>query len=269
VVLKMVASAFRNHVTDLLSKPTAMLSLRGESKFFFRDNNKTSDSQWTTSGASLSLSGVSSGLAHVECKKKTNWAGLSWCEPEDKCENDHAWFSSTCAPKVKVASNGWWRVDDPTLIGVVTENGLGGITAHIYCGPKRLFDDSSPGPTSTQSLEDCLTEGVKTNAKIRSSEPWKLFFPDEVVAVAVFGEVLTSSCKAETEKFSEQCSAAEADSQLDAHLLPHDKHSADGIYQGIRTGRGFPSGTPYQVVMRPEDILEASGLMERLLLSQD
>eukprot|EP00931_Biecheleriopsis_adriatica_P043097 TRINITY_DN24635_c0_g1_i1.p1 TRINITY_DN24635_c0_g1~~TRINITY_DN24635_c0_g1_i1.p1 ORF type:complete len:1166 (-),score=251.89 TRINITY_DN24635_c0_g1_i1:139-3345(-) len=265
IILKMVQSAVNNKVKDhLFEQPMPELFLRGESRLFLRENRKKADDEWYTYGASVSL-GDSSGDVLATCEKSWGFSGLT-CLPEDKCES--SW--GTCVPKAKVSESGWWRADDPTLISAVTKKGdTSGFSVQLSCGPKKSFDAQGGGPKSDAPLEQCLQDGVKANAGIRAKEPWRLYFPDEVVVMATFKDIKQSTCKAESaaKLSSKVCSGAKTDSMAGAHLLAADKKSSDGVYQGIRTGSDFPTGTPYEIVLRPEDLLEAAGIMERLLLS--
>lgn len=133
----------------------------------------------------------------------------------------------------------------------------------LYCGAKSSFKDDDSGPSSGPLLQ-CLEEGVKTNAHLRAASPWKLYFPDEVIVVAVFSSLEEAQCTEVPGAPGKLCSGATKVPDLDAHLIPGDKKSTDGVYQGMRSGSGFAKGTPYEITLRPEDLLEAAGILQRL-----
>merc|ERR1711920_881795 len=121
------------------------------------------------------------------------------------------------------------------------------------------------GNPTHDKLVDCLRNGWKHNNHLKASQPWKLFYPDEVVVVVVIDELKDRRCKiAGAAKHSNAlgdtiCDAgtetAEQSDSLDAHLRESDKTSMTGDYIGLHSGAGFPHGTPSEVVLRPEDIL--------------
>merc|ERR1719401_509603 len=103
-------------------------------------------------------------------------------------------------------SGGWWPVDDRKLVDVVapartTGHGVAvsdffGLELSLHCAPKRAFKNSGPPepPQAPRTLLECLEEGVETNARLKSREPWKLYFPDEVVVVATFRAIEEQAC---------------------------------------------------------------------------
>ncbi|CAE7794079.1 LSMT-L [Symbiodinium necroappetens] len=260
VVLKMIQSAFRNGLADALSTPVPKLTLRGESRLFLRENSKIDDSDWLTYGASVTLQGAS-GEALAKCSTQSWWACSGQCERS----------GLSCVPKDKVSTNGFWRTADPTLISTVapsslpaaTDTNVYGISVSFYCGAKKSFKDDGSGPSSGPLLQ-CLKEGVKTNAHLRAASPWKLYFPDEVMVLAIFSSLEEAQCTEVPGAPGKLCSGATKVPDLDAHLIPGDKKSTDGVYQGTRSGSGFPKGTPYEITLRPEDLLEAAGILQRL-----
>eukprot|EP00439_Symbiodinium_sp_Y106_P076076 s270_g15.t1 len=158
----------------------------------------------------------------------------------------------------KIADSDWL-----TYGASATDTNVYGISVSLYCGAKSSFKDDDSGPSSGPLLQ-CLEEGVKTNAHLRAASPWKLYFPDEVIVVAVFSSLEEAQCTEVPGAPGKLCSGATKVPDLDAHLIPGDKKSTDGVYQGMRSGSGFAKGTPYEITLRPEDLLEAAGILQRL-----
>merc|ERR1740117_1297317 len=119
-------------------------------------------------------------------------------------------------------------------------------------------------------FQECLNDGYLHNAQLRAEEPTKLFFPSEVVVVATF-EMLDNPLCAPSSLATAQnilCNSALAAMDLTAHLEQSDMELSGGsigsnTYQGVRAGAGLPRGTPREVVLRPEDVLEVVGLLAR------
>ncbi|CAE7895993.1 LSMT-L [Symbiodinium microadriaticum] len=158
------------------------------------------------------------------------------------------------------------KIDDSdwlTYGASATDTNVYGISVSFYCGSKKSFKDDGSGPSSGPLLQ-CLKEGVKTNAHLRAASPWKLYFPDEVIVLAIFSSLEEAQCTEVPGAPGKLCSGATKVPDLDAHLIPGDKKSTDGVYQGTRSGSGFPKGTPYEITLRPEDLLEAAGILQRL-----
>merc|ERR1719362_1233701 len=125
-----------------------------------------------------------------------------------------------------------------------------------------------------ESLLQCLEAGVETNAYLKTKEPWKLYFKDEVIAVATFEPIQGSECQpvnagegtnGAQKVVAELCKAGASQSEeLRAHfkdgfpvaLATNDKRQR---FRGVRTGSGMPKGAPVEVLLHPEDILEALG----------
>lgn len=139
---------------------------------------------------------------------------------------------------------------------------LKALTMTLHCGAKKHFGNKG-GPTPQPvSLKNCMEYGVRANAAMKSEKPWKLYFPDEVIVVAVFGTISGSKClstHSTTESLA--CSGAAKEANLDSHLGSSDKTTVGGVYHGLHTGSDYPSGTLKEVVLRPEDILEVNGLL--------
>merc|ERR1740117_1336759 len=138
---------------------------------------------------------------------------------------------------------------------------------NMYCGSKSAFGDAGgPTPPNSLSMEDCLLQGVETNARLKALEPWKTFFPDEVVVVAEFSALTQTECTYSPgmEGFATVlCGNSDADGnfpgydafgRLSLHLTSADRTSAIGGYVGLATGAGFPTATPQEVHLKPEDV---------------
>jgi len=123
-------------------------------------------------------------------------------------------------------------------------------------------------PQSSMPFEQCLLEGITTNARLKALEPWKSFFSEEVVVVAEFSALTQRECSYTDGFQTVLCSDAEPDmfneGNIDAHLRIEERTSRIGEYVGLATGAGFPYATPGEVVLRPEDVLEAAGVLRRV-----
>lgn len=250
------------------------MGLRGEGRLFYRENDAADNSTWWTYGAAVKLlSSEESGSALPECEWQ--WSSMS-CLPEEFCQRSG--ISTWCAPRTLLSPSGWWATTDGTLLdavgaGVGLEerevSDLKGIDATLYCGRKDAFPfgpDDTGGPSDAESgpsLYDCLVQGMESNARLRALEPWKTFFPEEVIVVAEIralpGRACNPSSDAEEATLDVLCDSADENSlsdRLDVHLRETAMQSQDGIYQGIHVGEGFPKGVPREVHLRPEDILE-------------
>merc|ERR1719215_619816 len=221
--------------------------------------------------------GIGVGGVHVNGK----------CVPEGRCET--AGFGGMkCVAKPwwdSPQNGGWWPVDDRKLVDVVapamtTGHGLAvsdffGLEMSLHCAPKKDFGSSGPPklPQSPPTLLQCLKEGVETNARLKSKEPWRLYFPDEVVVVATFQAIEERACmlskagmkSEDKEKLqAELCgqSGADARGELLGHLFdargqPHQKAGESDRYMGATTGVGWPTGALEEAFISPEDVLEA------------
>jgi len=266
--LRLVQAAFAAGRTNALDSSAVEFQLRGEGRLFSRENDQQAASTWYGYGAGMFVTGDLSAVPNCSW----SWTSMQ-CAPSDKCIRS----GTSCVPRVTVASTGWMSVADQGLVSIVAPtvssgrqplSDLKGISVTLYCGEKRFFNDTGPGPQSSPSLRACLEAGVASNSRLRAEYPWKLFQPREVVVVAIFGALSSRQCQ--PAGLSGVCcmdalcfSRAEGSDTLDAHLADSEKVSQDGVYQGLHAGAGFPEGTPAEVVMRPEDVLEAAGLISR------
>jgi len=264
VALQMVQSAVRGGPEEVLEVPVVELALRGEGRLFARRNQQAQEDHWYTYGAAMqAVSSLGKAVSLPNCR----WA-WNGCKPSKRCTRS----GMSCVPKVRLAPNQWWNVLDRQLVSVVAPSisdgnfpvtDLVGVTATLYCGRKDQFDDEGPGPAAHPSFLQCLKDGLQTNARLQAKEPWKVYWPDEVVVVAIFGTVTQRQCRALGHQGELCASGAEEAKDLDAHLTESERNSADGAYQGLHAGAGFPQGTPHEMVLRPEDVLEAAGLLSR------
>lgn len=139
----------------------------------------------------------------------------------------------------------------------------------MYCGSKNTFQEAGgPVPQMSMPFEQCLLEGITTNARLKALEPWKTFFHEEVVVVAEFSALTQRECSYTDGFQTVLCGNAQNDmfneGNIDAHLRIEDRTSMLGEYVGLATGAGFPYATPQEVVLRPEDVLEAAGVLRRI-----
>lgn len=124
-------------------------------------------------------------------------------------------------------------------------------------------------PQTSVPFEQCLLEGVTTNARLKALEPWKTFFLEEVVVVAEYSALTERECSYSDGFQTVLCGNMNANNEfnegnIDAHLRIEERTSMMGDYVGLATGAGFPYATPQEVVMRPEDVLEAVGIFRRV-----
>lgn len=276
VVLRSFREGYK-HNPQLLSKPTATVKVRAEARIFFRnDANVIENNTWFTYGAAIDA-GVHGAPAPAACKMTGSaWAGYQ-CTPTDTCTLVGNHWSKKCVRKAKAPTGAWRNVWDVKLAGAlggtaitqpkdevgVDKFGMRALTMTLYCGPKKSFGKQG-GPTGlpAASLKLCMENGVRANAAMKSEKPWKLYFPDEVIVVAIFGTISGNQClSTATVTEGEVCAGATKIAGLDSHLGSTEKSSVGGIYQGMRTGSDYPEGTLKEVVLQPEDVLEVNGLL--------
>lgn len=197
-------------------------------------------------------------------------------------------MSLTYGAAIKSAGDAWFATSDTQLVSTVTRNSmaasniadqvgtLSGIQITLYCGAKSSFGAAGgPGPISVEdssTFRTCLEEGYLTNARIRAEEPMKMYFPAEVVVVATFEMLGAAECApSEAGQSSNDilCEGARASNALDDHLEQSDMEMTGLEYQGVRSGAGLPRGIPREVILRPEDVLEAVSLLDRERRLQD
>jgi len=254
---------------SLLDKPEPSVGVRGEARLFHKMNSQDGNDTWYTYGAA-----IDSGLPEpavtspVQCQW-TGWFGNN-CEPTSGCEIVGSWPSRECVGK---APPSLWRVvGDAALAGEVGGNPttqqapdtVRSLKVTYHCGTKASFSNSvGTGPRTSVSLKSCMQAGVRANAAMKAAQPWKLYFPEEVIVVAVFGAADTAGCYVRSAGAKEKlCNGGLiSDSTLDKHLGPAQKTSSDADYHGMRAGAGFVDGIIKEVVMRPEDLLQVNNLL--------
>jgi len=162
----------------------------------------------------------------------------------------------------------------PTVTtGDIDMKALFGLELSLHCAPKRDFGATGPPNSDNKpTLKKCLEDGIVTNARLRAQSPWKLYFPDEVVVVAQFKEIVGRRCIAPQkaallagDKFKADvavvCKDAVVDDNLGDHVdAQHKKTSGKQKFMGMRSGAGFPKAALEEVILKPEDVLEVLGL---------
>jgi len=257
------------HAPGIVEHPSPVIELRAEARLFAESVERANETHYAY-GASIRPVGVA--LGPVPCDTLLSWKGLH-CVPKDRCEFPH-WHSTTCVPKSGAEpqpsqlQDEWRAVYDGKLakevggqpIGQAALSTLKAITVTLHCGPKSAFGPEG-GPKADWSLRYCAQEGVKTNAALKAKEPWRLYFPEEVVIVAEFGTLGQALCTAADAAAAPLiCAGAQEQEGLDAHLGPAQRRDVGPAeYRGLRTGAGFPAGAVREVLLKPEDVLQVNG----------
>jgi len=142
---------------------------------------------------------------------------------------------------------------------------LKALSVQFFCGAKKDFRLEGAPIISHPSLKSCMDKGVETNAALKAARPWKQYFQDEVVVVAAFGTLEQAQCVSNNNATEQLiCSGAKKTLFLDSHLgVPEKTGSTGGEYRGMRTGAGLPAGTVKEVILKPEDGLQALSLLMR------
>eukprot|EP00928_Gymnodinium_smaydae_P037495 TRINITY_DN26017_c0_g1_i1.p1 TRINITY_DN26017_c0_g1~~TRINITY_DN26017_c0_g1_i1.p1 ORF type:complete len:1397 (+),score=342.16 TRINITY_DN26017_c0_g1_i1:148-4338(+) len=261
---------------DVLTKPFLRLTLRGEAlQFRVNLERKQEDYAYHKPMASMQWEDPSSSHGHLEKSPNCQQSILFGCAPQEFCEK----VLGVCMPKPWWTENGWWQLSPdnkliaevaPTLTsGKFDLNQMYGFRMKLHCAPKKNFGSTGPPSPTGMSLRKCLEDGVATNAKLKAESPWKLYFPEEVVVVASFTAIANKRClpakdgahssERARRNFCKDHGAA-LDRLLDQHLS-FDRKSEGKEYEGMVAGAGFPKGTLEEVVLAPEDVLEALGLL--------
>jgi len=258
---------------SLLDSPRFEMLLRAEARVFEDTKNREAANRTIFKfGASIQVA-TAPKPDGVECSGNV----VTGCVPADRCEKS----AVQCVPKKVLRPDGWSVVKDQMLAKFVGALDLAkgnladlhGIKLAIYCGEKQRFSPaggSAPAGGSDETLLSCMRRGVQQNARLHAREPWRLYFKDEVVVVAVFDEIARRRCNpradAPEHSYSVVCAhSASLDAALGNHIDDVDKRPALGkhsvVYRGFHSGAGYPVGTPREIVLRPEDILEAVDLL--------
>jgi len=231
---------------DVLDQPSPTLEARAEARLFVKPGKDGKNQSYYQFDAAVRQDTADASFVTAYDQKLAAAIG-----GEDPSEMDRL-------AEATVDSAGGNSGDD---IGV-----LRSLKVTFTCGPKSAYS-STGGPTVTGSatLKECLVEGARQNAAAKAREPMTLYFPEEVVVVAEFGTSETAACSVppDHENWSSKlCSGARADTPgLDAHLSEQKKTSKGATYAGMTTGKGWPSGAVREVHMRPEDLLQVTGML--------
>jgi len=276
ISLRMLSSVLAAGVQNPLSSSELSIALRGEGRFF-AERNVTIDSDdfearsgfvW---GSSMKL------LSDAEVGDVVPGCEFSYLALDCVPQGCGVRSGTTCVPAAVPSETGWWSASDEYLTRLITgpaSSGnssarLRGLRMNMYCGPKNTFQEAG-GPESQMSVpfEQCLLEGITTNARLKALQPWKTFFPEEVVVVAEFSALTQRECSYSDGFQTVLCGNADQpgmfnEGMIDAHLRLEERTSMLGEYKGLATGAGFPYATPQEVVLRPEDVLEAVGVLRR------
>jgi len=258
---------------DALNYPSLQVALRGDMFRFHNVKAQTTDIVCQT-GASMQWTANASIQENVSC----TWSGsvVSKCQPADKCKATGSLGSRKCVPRL-LPSGSWWKTDIAQLVEVVAPlrtSGRGlkleqfyGLNMSLYCAPKNNFTSDGALPTTSESLLHCLKKGIETNAELKAKEPWKLYFPDEVVVVASFEEITERFCSlaANSEDVAKALCVPSKNQSSESefsHLRPKDGiPSGPGTYMGVASGAGWPANTLTEVILSPQDVLEALKLI--------
>lgn len=276
ISLRMLSSAFSAGVQNPLSAPQISIALRGEGRFFAADGVTIDDDDFETRsgfvwGSSMKM------LSDAEVGDVVPGCEFSLLALDCLPQGCGVRSGTSCVPAAVPSESGWWSASDEyltTLVNGPAGSGnssarLRGMRMNMYCGPKRTFQDAGgPMPQISMPFEQCLLEGVTTNARLKALEPWKTYFPDEVVVVAEFSALTQRECSYTNDFQTVLCGNMDennmfSEGNIDAHLSLEDRTSMLGEYVGLATGAGFPYATPQEVVLRPEDVLEVAGVLRR------
>jgi len=271
VALRMVRIAHTMRPSPgILARSHLSLLLRGEGLRFRNLHKNANDSHYYKPLAAMQWIDDGDDNGPVADKPKCEYHPLSMsCTPAHSCETSWGGLNG-CKVKTEWSGSGWWTVDDSQLqkvvapvvsSGSVSQDNLFGLEMHLYCAPKREFGVKGPPSTHPTSLKACLDAGVLTNARLKAASPWKLYFPDEVVVVAQFKEIVGRRCllsgNADDVADKALCKDATVDDTLGNHVdIDLTKSSDNRKYMGMHTGAGFPKATLEEVILKPEDILE-------------
>lgn len=277
VALRMLREAVRVENDDtaaenFLDRPGPLqLLLRGEAVLFEQRHASRENNTFFEYGSAMQLIGFGSHESTEELQCSWNrWQ--SQCEPVYQCELSN-FMECVPRPSATHVSTGWWRTNDALLSSVVNSgtvapgssiptDDMKGIRVTFHCGAKQDFGTEGPlEKGSDKSLLQCLKDGLQSNARIHAKEPWRIYLPEEVVVVATFEALEARKCKTVGGiKFAEKvCHDAEEDDTLDAHLGSDAEGLQGDVYVGMHAGAGFPKGTAAEVILKPENLLDAVG----------
>mmetsp|Transcript_79992 Transcript_79992/g.166333 ORF Transcript_79992/g.166333 Transcript_79992/m.166333 type:complete len:1400 (-) Transcript_79992:60-4259(-) len=293
IALRMVreahrASQWRASGAQPLDMPSLQLELQGLAARYRLSHKEAEDSVSHKPFASMRWVNAPAVDQHLKCKSQDpcdsflchdNGAAFSLNPFAERCEDAH-WKESVEAGKF------WPVLNDVDLEGAVAPTitagtfdldgtNLFGLKMELFCAPKKDFGpEGSPEVKEGHTLKKCLEEGVLTNAKLHSKEPWKLYFPDEVIVMARFSDITEQqffSTKDAKEEDTKALSALDAAQDQDFFKFLLDKDGKpylkkptdkDEKFVGMRAGKGYPQGTLEEVFFGPHDVLEALELMQ-------
>jgi len=273
--LRVLREAAR-HRPSILYEPSPAIEVRSEARLFFNQQAQAKNNTYFNYGASIRpvvSQGATTPRPAVNCRLE-GWNNR--CVPSSECQKIGSWWDSQCVPKPPQAAPtrpDWHVVWDGKLardiggapMGKASFSALKALSVKFFCGRKKEFGSEGGPSTTPSSLRSCMEAGVKSNAAMKASKPWKLFFSDEVVVVAVFSNVEPAKCVSNNPATEQSiCSGAVKTDGLDSHLGASERSgSTGGEYRGMRTGSGLPKGTVKEVLLKPEDGLQALNLLVR------
>lgn len=267
IALHAVREAFR-YTPEIFEQPSPSIKVRGEARLFWSKNEVNENQTYYVYGATIS-SGIK---APTECQIQGTF-GIGSCIPADECEFTWSWYSGqNCAPKANVpkAKVEWQPVQDLILakavggspIGQTSLSTLKALTLRFYCGRKSEFGESGGIANQSDSMRKCMEEGVEKNAAMKAQEPWRLYFPDEVIVVAIFDTIDESKCISHHPDATKMvCAGAIPTEELDGHLRKGERDTGEVAYWGMHAGSGFPDGTVNEITLKPEDALRVTALL--------
>jgi hypothetical protein len=268
--LRMLKEAYGRAKEILTVNRDVELLLRGEAKLFEKSNEHTANSHYYVYQAGMQWP-KQDGAEDHKVKVKCTGNKFTGCKPAHQCVPQ--WLG--CTPRTEWSPSNWWAVSDlklatyvggrPLSSGDMDLGKLYGIRMYLYCGEKTSFKKTGGSETRDKSFSDCLHRGVRENAKLRALYPWKVYFPEEVVVIATFEHIIGRRCNPAAgipAELREMLCAQNATSVDNEDIHVHKESVWGGKYRGLHTGSGFARGTPSEVVMRPEDVLDALGLMK-------
>jgi len=277
ISLRMLKSVFSAGVQNPLSSPQISIALRGEGRFFAEDGVTIDNDDFEARsgfvwGSSMKM------LSDAEVGNVVPGCEFSYVALDCMPQGCGVRSGTSCVPAARPSELGWWAASDDYLTQLVngpassgnSSSRLRGLRMNMYCGPKNAFQEAG-GPVGQPSIpfEQCLLEGVTTNARLKALQPWKSYFPEEVVVVAEYSALTQHECSYSDGFQTVLCGNADENNMfqegnIDAHLRTEDRTSMLGEYVGLATGAGFPHATPQEVVLRPEDVLEVAGVLRRI-----
>jgi len=274
--LRILREAAR-HRSEIVYEPSPLIEVRSEARLFFRQQSQANNATYFQYGASIHPV-VSQGQTTPQPPDNCRFEG--WvprrCVPSGHCEETGSFWNKECkrkAPQQPASHPDWYLVWDGKLasdlggapIGQSSMAALKALSVRFFCGAKKDFGPEGGPRSAGSALKSCMEKGVETNAALKAARPWKKYFQDEVVVLATFGTLEQAECLSNNQVTEHLiCSAAKKTNGLDSHLGGSEKTgSTGGEYRGMRTGSGLPAGTIKEVLLRPEDGLQALSLLMR------